>query len=488
MNVTNPTLKPYPAYKDSGVPWLGEIPAHWDVKRQRNIADMLVSNVDKLSVDGEVPVRLCNYVDVYKNDHITERIQFMRATASTAEIDRFRLRLGDVLITKDSESWNDIGVPSLVKYVADDLVCGYHLALLRPRPNVLLGSFLLRAIQSRGVSIQYHIAANGVTRYGLSQNAIKSVLVPIPSLEEQHHIAAFLTHIDHRVNRLIRIKRRMVALLNEQKQAIIHRAVTRGLDPDVRLKPSGVAWLGEVPEHWEVRRLKSLVTEAVAGPYGSSLTKAMYTKQGYRVYGQQQVIPDNFSVGDYYISAEKFAEMIRYHVTPNDVLVSVMGTVGRIAVVPESAEPGIINPRLVRYRPDFNKIRARYVQLAMQASPSQTQLAEGAKGTTMEGLNMQILGRLLILVPPLQEQDAILKNVDLGTQQLVSVINKAQREIDLIREYRTRLVADVVMGKLDVRGVDLAAYGDEPAGLDEALADEGDEDVEVADEVEEDAG
>ena len=101
---------------------------------------------------------------------------------------------------------------------------------------------------------------------------------------------------------------------------------------------------------------------------------------------------------------------------------------------------------------------------------------------------MQILGRLLILVPPLQEQDAILKNVDLGTQQLVSVINKAQREIDLIREYRTRLVADVVMGKLDVRGVDLAAYGDEIAGLDEALVDEGDEDVEVADEVEEDAG
>ncbi|NCC36224.1 MAG: restriction endonuclease subunit S, partial [Chloroflexia bacterium] len=245
-------LKPYPAYKDSGVPWLGEIPAHWEIKRQRNIVDMLVSNVDKLSVDGEAPVRLCNYVDVYKNDHITERIQFMRATASATEIDRFRLRLGDVLITKDSESWNDIGVPSLVEYVAEDLICGYHLALLRPRPNILIGSFLLRAIQSRGVSIQYHIAANGVTRYGLSQDAIKSVLVPIPSLEEQHHIAAFLDHIDRRVNRFIRIKRRMIALLNEQKQAIIHRAVTRGLDPDVRLKPSGVEWMGEVPEHWEI--------------------------------------------------------------------------------------------------------------------------------------------------------------------------------------------------------------------------------------------
>ena len=129
----HPNPHPYPAYKSSGVEWLGHIPAHWAVRRIRNVVDMRVSNVDKHTKEGELPVRLCNYVDVYKNDRITEHLSFMRATATEKEIERFRLEPGDVLITKDSESWNEIGIPALVEYTADDLICGYHLALLRPR-------------------------------------------------------------------------------------------------------------------------------------------------------------------------------------------------------------------------------------------------------------------------------------------------------------------------------------------------------------------
>ncbi len=285
----------------------------------------------------------------------------------------------------------------------------------------------------------------------ISEGEVREIRVVFPPLHEQSAIVQFLGYADRRIQRYIRAKKKLITLLNEQRQAIIHHAATRGLDPYVRLKPSGVEWLRDIPEHWEVQRLKSLVVESVAGPYGSSLTKAMYSPQGYRVYGQQQVILDDFSVGDYYISSKKFLEMNRYRVLPHDVLVSVMGTVGRIAVVPETAEPGIINPRLVRYRPDFRRVRARYLQLAMQAPPSQAQLAEGAKGTTMKGLNMQILGNLLILVPPRHEQDAILDSVGSKTQPLLSAVSSAQREIDLLREYRTRLIADIVTGKLDVR-------------------------------------
>jgi len=108
-------LKPYPAYKDSGVPWLGEVPEHWAVRRIRNAVDMRVSNVDKHTKEGELPIRLCNYVDVYKNDRITERMSFMQATATAEEIERLRLEPGDVLITKDSEIWNDIAIPALVE-------------------------------------------------------------------------------------------------------------------------------------------------------------------------------------------------------------------------------------------------------------------------------------------------------------------------------------------------------------------------------------
>src|SRR6266545_8430769 len=117
---------------------------------------------------------------------------FMRATASSEEIARFRLERWDVLITKDSEAWNDIGVPALVEETADDLICGYHLALLRPLRGRLHGEYLFRALQSTDVAYQFHVEANGVTRYGLSHAAIKSVQLPLPPLSEQAAIVRFL--------------------------------------------------------------------------------------------------------------------------------------------------------------------------------------------------------------------------------------------------------------------------------------------------------
>ena len=251
-------LHSYPSYKPSGVEWLGDVPEHWEVRRLLTVAEMRVSNVDKHTKEDELPVRLCNYVDVYKNDRITQGMAFMNATASREEVERFRLQRDDVLITKDSESWDDIGVPALVTEPADDLLSGYHLALLRPLRQVL-GAYLARTLQSRGVAYQFHVEAKGVTRYGLTHAGIQSVYIPLPPLPEQATIVRYLDHTDERIRRYIRAKQKLIKLLEEQKQAVIHRAVTRGLDPDVPLKPSGVEWLGDVPEHWEVRPLKHWV-------------------------------------------------------------------------------------------------------------------------------------------------------------------------------------------------------------------------------------
>ena len=153
-------LNPNVRLKPSGVEWLGDIPEHWEVRRLRNIGRMLVSNVDKHTKEDEPCVRLCNYVDVYKNERITENLSFMSASASEEEIARFAIKPGDIIITKDSEDWNDIGVPSLVEYSAPDLVCGYHLAILRPREGIL-GEYLLRALQSPSIASQFYVAANG---------------------------------------------------------------------------------------------------------------------------------------------------------------------------------------------------------------------------------------------------------------------------------------------------------------------------------------
>ena len=235
-----PALTPDLARKNSGVDGPGKVPAHWEVRRLRTVADMRVSNVDKHVRDGERPVRLCNYVDVYKNDRITHQMPFMNATATPDEIERFRLRRGDVLITKDSESWNDIGVPALVESADADIVCGYHLALLRPFPCIDSG-YLFRVLQSSGVAHQFHIEANGVTRFGLAHGGIKSIRLPLPPFAEQAAIVRFLDHVDGRIRRYVRAKRKLIgstasrieqetSLIEEYRTRLIADAVTGKID------------------------------------------------------------------------------------------------------------------------------------------------------------------------------------------------------------------------------------------------------------------
>ena len=223
-------LNPNVKLKPSGIQWLGDIPQHWEVRRLRDVADMRVSNVDKHVREDEIPVRLCNYVDVYKNDYIDDTMAFMSATATPTEIERFRLERHDVLITKDSETWDDIGVPSLVTQPAPDLVSGYHLALLRSRADKIKGDYLFRALQSTSLAYQFHIEAKGVTRYGLSQHGIKSVYLPLPPLPEQRAIADYLDRKTAKIDTAIDLAQREIELLEEYRTRLIADIVTEQLD------------------------------------------------------------------------------------------------------------------------------------------------------------------------------------------------------------------------------------------------------------------
>lgn len=431
-------LKPYPDYRDSGLPWLGKVPGHWDKRRMKFL---FRERAEKGFPEEPLLAATQTKGVIRKEDYGTRTV--------TATKDLHLLKLveeGDFVISLRSfqggiELAHARGIISPAYTILEprrDAARGYYAQFFKSPYFIQSMTLFVTGIRE-GQNIDYE-------RLGRAY-------LPLPPPPEQAAIVRFLTWANGRLERAIRAKRKVIALLNEQKEAIIHRAVTRGLDPSVPLKPSGIPWLGEIPAHWEVRRFKSLVTEAVAGPYGSSLTKAMYVTAGYRVYGQQQVITDNFEVGDYYISSEQFLSMQRYRVFPGDVLVSVMGTVGRVAVVPPSAEEGIINPRLVRYRPDITSVRSRWIQVAIQDRAAQAQLFQSAKGTTMDGLNLRILGKLLIVTPPLEEQDAVLSNISERQRPFTDSISRLTREIDLLHEYRTRLVSDVVTGKLDVRAV-----------------------------------
>jgi type I restriction enzyme S subunit len=277
--------------------------------------------------------------------------------------------------------------------------------------------------------------------------------VPIlrPPVFEQTQIANFLDHETAKIDTLVDKQQQLIALLKEKRQAVISHAVTKGLNPDAPMKNSGVEWLGEVPEHWRVTRLKLLTLESVAGPYGSSLTKSMYTSSGIRVYGQQQVIPDDFSVGDYYISEQKFECMKRYEVFPGDVLISVMGTVGKVAVVPDGVERGIINPRLVKYRVSEHLVIPKFVQCSVLCEVNQAQLSLAAQGSTMDGLNMRILGELSIAYPPISEQLEILGVVKKHVEAFDDLLKRVAQAVDLLIERRTALISAAVTGKIDVR-------------------------------------
>ncbi len=214
----------------SGMDWLGEIPNHWTIRRLRTVADLRTSNVNKLSYSYETQVRLCNYTDVYKNDRITSSLEFMQATASSKEIESFRLLPGDVVITKDSEDWQDIGVPSIVVDDINDLVCGYHLAILRPRPNCLHGRYLAYALQARSATAQFSVSARGVTRYALSQGDIKALLLPVPPLDEQRDIYISIDHSTHELRKAVQRATREIDLIREHRTRLTADVVTGKLD------------------------------------------------------------------------------------------------------------------------------------------------------------------------------------------------------------------------------------------------------------------
>jgi type I restriction enzyme S subunit len=229
----------------------GRMREGWRLEKLKFYADVRNSNVDKVVADGEEQIWLCNYTDVYYNDRITSDMEFMQGSATSAEIEKFQLKRGQVLLTKDSEEWDDIGIPALVTENMPDVLCGYHLSVLESGAE-LDGGFLAWLCRSEPLNDQFKLGANGVTRYGLSQYPMKNAFIAIPPLETQQRIARFLDDKTTRIDALIAKKRALLERLAEKRQALITRAVTKGLNPAAPLKPSGIDWIGDVPRHWDV--------------------------------------------------------------------------------------------------------------------------------------------------------------------------------------------------------------------------------------------
>lgn len=452
-------LPAYPSYKLSGVEWLGQVPAHWTVERLKNSATCWVSNVDKVPSEEESPVKLVNYTDVYYNENIRLDLALMDTTATEDEIKRFGLQVNDVLITKDSEEWSDIAVPALVVDTAPDLVCGYHLAIIRPAPRRLLGRFLLRAFQSCAINQQFQVAASGVTRFGLPKSAVGEAWIPIPSKEEQHAIADFLDRWTAKLNALLEKKHSLIKSLREKRNALISRTVMRGLppdearavglDPDPKLKPSGVDWLGNVPELWEVKKLGH-ISVVVRGASPRPAGDARYFDGDFVPW---ITVGDLTKDNNPYLErtesmlTEEGSKNSRFIQTGTLVITNSGATLGvpKILAISGCANDGVV--AFEKLRKDANKLFLYYFLCSITEN-----LRERIKqGSGQPNLNTEIIKALACPYPTQAEQSAIANFLVRETANIDNMIIKVEEATTRLKEYRTALITAAVTGKIDVR-------------------------------------
>lgn len=223
-------LEPNVKMKTSGIEWLGDIPEGWEVRRLSQISKIVLSGLDKKSYENQKNVRLCNYVDVYKNNYITNDLDFMVATATDNEIQNYTLLHGDIIITKDSESWDDIGVPAYVDEELINVLCGYHLAIIRVNSPNLISEFIYNAFLSDYVANQYKVKAKGVTRFGLSYQHIHDTNIIIPPKEQQLEIASYIKAKSCDIDITIQKIQKEIDLIAEYRTTLISDVVTGKVD------------------------------------------------------------------------------------------------------------------------------------------------------------------------------------------------------------------------------------------------------------------
>lgn len=425
--------------KHSDIEWLEDIPINWEEKRLRFIAEISNSNVDKKEYEDQTPVRLCNYTDVYYNEIITPELDFMEATASAAEIKKFGLRAGDVIITKDSEDPRDIGIPAFVQTDMPGVVCGYHLSIIRCG-DPTTAEFIQFSIMSHINKARLYVDTPGVTRFGLDQDTIKNILVLLPPPEERREIVHRLRLEAAEIDGLIEKKTRFIALLKEKEKAAISHLVRRGLDRNAPTTDSGVDWRGRVPAHWTRGRMKDHFRQEKRQGYEDLTVLSVYREFGVIEKSSRD---DNIN--------KTPEDLTKYQlVNPNDLVINKMKAwQGSMGIAPMK---GITSPDYVVMRP-IGEHDPRYMHHYLRAQPMPWvyRLISNGIRTDQWRMEPEKFLCLPIFMPPIEEQRRIADQIDVELERIRGLISLTERSIDLLREKRAALITAAVTGKIDVR-------------------------------------
>lgn len=434
-------LKPYAEYTGPSTDWLGKVPAHWELASLRQVCgiaggmtppksrpDYWIGDVPWVSPKDMKRFRIAGAIDSISHEAVKHTGMTLLPVGSVLVVVR-----GMILARR---------VP--VAVTESPLTINQDMKALIPAPR-LIPDYLARVL-SAGQDALFPLideAGHGTRR--LPTPLLMSVLIPVPPLAEQRAIADFLDVMDARISRFIAAKRRMIALLEEKKQAVINQAVTRGLDPDVPLKDSGVDWLGEIPAHWDVRRMKDFLREV--DERSESGTEELLSVS--HLTGVTPRSEKNITM----FKAESYVghKLSR----PGDVVANTMWLwMGAIGI---AGHTGIVSPSYAVYRRTSDLVAlSDYLDLLLRTRPYVGEYHRQSTGIRSSRLRLypdQFL-RMKVALPDLAEQHRILKRIEEDIARVSAVWDRSRREIELIQEYRTRLITDVVTGKVDVRGVD----------------------------------
>jgi type I restriction enzyme S subunit len=428
-------LKPYLEYKDSGLPWVGRMPAHWS---QRRMKFLFKERLQKGFPDEALLAATQNKGVVRKDDYGSRTV--------TATKDLHLLKLvehGDFVISLRSFQGG-------IEIARCRGIISPAYTVLAPSPAAR-SHFFAQFFKSAAFIESLTLFVTGIREgQNIDYERLGRAYMPLPPDEDQRAIGRFLDHANGRIERAIQAKKKLIALLNEQKQAIIHRAVTRGLEPNVPLKPSGIPWLGDIPQHWELWRI-SRFAKVGNGSTPSRARPAYWQGGNYPWLNSSQVNRGFIDSADQFVTNAALRECHLPRVPVGSVLVAITGqgkTRGTSAVLGIEAT---INQHIAFIAPRVPVVVPEFLHLTLIGAYSTLRALSDDSGSTKGALTCEDLKRFKIALPPVSEQERVVKEIRVATQDVVAAISRTERKIGLLQEYRTRLIADVVTGKMDVR-------------------------------------
>lgn len=439
-------MKKYPKHKPSGVEWISEIPEHWNFEQLQYIGHFTSSGIDKKIKDDEPLVKIVNYTDIYSNSAriLNSNRNYMEVSCPEQKRIEHQIRKGDLIFTPSSETIVDIGLSALVDEDLENTAYSYHVLRFRFEKDID-HFFKTYMCNNHFVLNQFSANAKGTTRQILNRENFNTTLVILPPKSEQTSIAIYLDEKTAQIDSLIEKKKKLIELLKEERTAVINQSVTRGVDPNVKLKHLGIDWLGKIPEHWEVKKLKYVgyIRYGLGQPprkldTGLPLIRATNIERG-RINEKDLIFVDPDDV-----PFERDPVL-----KENDIIVVRSGAyTADSAIIPKKYEGSISGYDMVLRVQNDNPFFISYCLLSYYVLVNQLYLQR--LRAAQPHLNKEELGETFLLMPKKNEQDRIVQYIETETKRLDETISKIENEMELLSEYRTALISEVVTGKIKV--------------------------------------